>query len=577
MPSTGNDVLTLLCKVSSLAARESTISEFARDLSDHVRRYLDGAGLDLVLVDVCGKLLAIGAENCRRGASVPQWPARSQLLQDVADEGELRWVDDVSEHVCHAAFDAGVRSVLAAPLKIGERVIGILCISRDASGALGETERTVVEALAPLVAVACENRRLACAEQQWASETAGLCQLADDTAVSFEADDILERVVADVQGILGSRGCSVALLEPGGEVLRIRAAVGITSEWRRDFELRVGEGVAGRVAESGRAEYVPDALDRDDFIFFDPSIRSLLTVPIRYRDKVIGTLSADSDRSCAFSLADKSVLCVAAAFTAAVLENRRLYAVLEKHTQDLQGAYKDLRILDRCKDEMVQNVSHELRTPLTFVKGYVDLLLMEDIGALNDDQRRFLTIVADRTTEIIGKVRDLIFLQQVEYLPTERSPVCLDTLALQAKASVRGEAARAGVMITVNGPEDCPQVLGDGEALLQVIEHLLENAIKFSPHGGYITVTIEEDGAMVRMSVADQGIGIPEDRLQDIFEPFYQIDGSTRRHYGGCGIGLSVARRIIAGHGGELGVESLHAAGSTFYFVIPKRRNGASR
>ena len=203
---------------------------------------------------------------------------------------------------------------------------------------------------------------------------------------------------------------------------------------------------------------------------------------------------------------------------------------------------------------------------------------MENIGLLNDDQRRFLDIVADRTTEIIGKVRDLIFLQQVDYLPTVRSPVSLGALALQAKDTVQGGAARAGVVITVESHEDCPQVLGDGEALLQVIEHLLDNALKFSPHGGEVRVTIEDDGATIRLSVTDQGIGIPEDQLRDIFEPFYQVDGSSRRHFGGCGIGLSVARRIIVGHGGELGVESGRAVGSTFYLAIPKHvKNATSR
>ena len=135
---------------------------------------------------------------------------------------------------------------------------------------------------------------------------------------------------------------------------------------------------------------------------------------------------------------------------------------------------------------MVQKLSHELRTPLTFFKGYVDLLLMEDIGPLNDDQRRFLDIVADRTMDIIGKIEDLIFLQQVDYLPAVRSPVSPDALARQAKDAVRGEAARSGVAITVDSPERSPRVLGDGDALLQVIEHLLDNAVKFSPHGGEI-------------------------------------------------------------------------------------------
>lgn len=107
-----------------------------------------------------------------------------------------------------------------------------------------------------------------------------------------------------------------------------------------------------------------------------------------------------------------------------------MFVALEKHAKELQEACDELRVQERCKGDMVQNVSHEFRTPLTFVKGYVDLLLMEDIGPLNDDQRRFLDIVADRTMDIIGKIEVLIFLQQVDCLPAVRSPVSLDALAL---------------------------------------------------------------------------------------------------------------------------------------------------
>ena len=124
MAPTENALLTLLYAVGSLAARESTIDEFANNLGHQVRLHLDGCDLWLVLVDQDGRLLVAGAEDGQEGLSARQWPARSHLLQKVVVEGCVRQIDDVSDRVCPAAFDAGVRSLLVAPLKIGERVVG---------------------------------------------------------------------------------------------------------------------------------------------------------------------------------------------------------------------------------------------------------------------------------------------------------------------------------------------------------------------------------------------------------------------------------------------------------------------
>jgi len=563
-------MLTLLGEISSLAALDSTIEVFAVAVLDCLRSYWGGCKLQLLLVDPCGKLVVPGVRPHPTGAGTRQWPAASQLLLKVADEGVPQRVDEISVKTHRVEYVAGIRSLLAVPLKIGERVVGVLCATSDRAGVFDGVDESTMVSLAPMVAVACENRLLTREVARRRRDAQTLCRLADEMSIRLDGEGLLDYVVTHLREAIGCRGCSIALLESGDEVLRIRAAVGITAEWRRDFELKLGKGVAGRVAQAGTPEYVPDAFEVDDFIFFDPSIRSLLTVPIRSNNKTVGTLSVDSDRPYAFSAADESLLCVAAVLVATALENGRLYTELEKWADDLELAYQELRILDRRKDEMVQNVSHELRTPLTFVKGYVDLLLVEEIGQLNGDQRRFLDIVARKTTEVIGKVRDLIFLQQVDYLPVVRSPVYLTDLVRQAQIAVRWSAERVGVTVISDMPKDIPPVDGDEEALLQVLEHLLDNAVKFSPEGSEVRVIVEDTDNVVRVSVADQGKGIPKDLHDQIFEPFYQVDGSTRRHFGGCGIGLSVARRIVEGHGGEIGVMSNGDGGSTFFFTVPK-------
>jgi two-component system phosphate regulon sensor histidine kinase PhoR len=129
---------------------------------------------------------------------------------------------------------------------------------------------------------------------------------------------------------------------------------------------------------------------------------------------------------------------------------------------------------------------------------------------------------------------------------------------------------KAGLTLLEHLPDNLPPVAGDEGRLLQVFDNLLGNAIKFSPDGGQILVTVEDAGTMVRASVSDPGIGIPEDQQERIFERFYQVNGSAKRRFSGVGLGLAIVKRIVETHGGQVWVESEHGKGSTFYFTIPK-------
>jgi signal transduction histidine kinase len=374
---------------------------------------------------------------------------------------------------------------------------------------------------------------------------------------------------------MACRGCSIALIDPAGDVLEIHTAAGVERRWQNDFQLRLGEGVAGRVALEGRSIYVPDVLKWDGYIVFDPSVRSLLTVPLNIQQRVIGTLTVDSDEPDAFSEADEKLLTIAATQAAIAIENARLYASLEQRAQNLADAYAELKKADRLKNETVQNVSHELRTPLTFVKGYVELLLDEDesTGALTAEQREYLQIVAEKTNVITRLVTDILSLQQAEQVPLQKAPVSLTKLAQRAVRGCTATAEKIGLSVVPNLPHDLPLVAADEDRLLQVFDNLLGNAIKFSPKGGQILVSVEEMGPMVQASVTDYGIGIPKDQHERIFERFYQVNGSAQRRYGGAGLGLAIVKRIVEDHGGQVWVESEPGRGSTFYFTVPKHQN----
>ena len=565
--------LSVLDEVALAVSSRLDLETVAIRVTNAVRRGLDSANLDLLLVnDKLHTLEQIGdqvdgstCENELRDSHVDQ-----DIVAWVIEHGAPLRVGDAPRDLDYAAESPDLRSILAVPLTAGDQIIGVLYASSSRPDAFGGDDERLMITVARQLAFAIENARLHQETERRLVEVSALYELARQMSTSLDVQEVLDSIVWSLKQAVGCRACSIALLEPIEDVLEIRAAAGIEDQWKRNFSLRLGEGIAGRVALEGKPIYVPDVLELDDFIFFDPSVRSLLTVPLTMQQRVIGTLSVDSDRPLAFSTADERLLTVAATQAAVAIEKARLYANLEQRAKNLTEAYAELKEADRLKDEVVQNVSHELRTPLTFVKGYVQLLLEGNAGELTDEQKDYLAIVAEKTDVITGLVSNIMFLQQADQVPGNMKPVSLTKVAWGALRGCAATAEKANLTLVEHLPNDLPPVAGNEARLLQVFDNLLGNAIKFSPDGGRIAVTVEDVGQMVQASVSDQGIGIPQDQQDKVFERFYQVNGSARRRFSGVGLGLAIVKRIVETHGGQVWVESKPRKGSTFYFAIPK-------
>jgi signal transduction histidine kinase len=231
-----------------------------------------------------------------------------------------------------------------------------------------------------------------------------------------------------------------------------------------------------------------------------------------------------------------------------------------------------LKEIDRMKDELAQNISHELRTPLTFVRGYVDLLLGGDMGPLNPKQKQGLEIISQKTAVVSQLVNNIILLQQLEQSPLQLALTDVSRVAKESVAKIQNAAAKQGVSLHLRVPSEMPLVLADPVRVKLVFQHLLENAIKFSPNGGSVQVQLAEQADRIQVAVSDQGIGISKDQLEQIFERFYQIDSSSKRRFEGTGLGLTIAKRIVEAHGGRIWVKSRLGRGSVFFFDLPKSR-----
>lgn len=251
--------------------------------------------------------------------------------------------------------------------------------------------------------------------------------------------------------------------------------------------------------------------------------------------------------------------------------NRTLERRVQERTAELQKALERVSELSQLKSNFISNISHELRTPLTHIKGYIELLVTESLGSLSEEQRHALQVTQQSTGRLEGLIEDLIMVSLASRgeLSIKQENVDIRRLANLAVKSAVTKAQERGVNLNAAIDDDIPLAHADAQKIIWVLNQLVDNAVKFTPSKGSVVVSIKREGEnLVIVSVSDTGIGIPASRLEDIFEPFHQLDGSATRRYGGTGLGLSLVRQIIEAHGSMLEVQSVEGHGSTFKFPL---------
>jgi PAS domain S-box-containing protein len=252
-----------------------------------------------------------------------------------------------------------------------------------------------------------------------------------------------------------------------------------------------------------------------------------------------------------------------------ITERKQAEEDLQQYADELESAVERLEELDLFKSEFIQNVSHELRQPLALIRGHAELLAAGELGELDQQQQTSMDIIVRRTRMLASLVEDIVLILLAEKRALERAPVYLDQMVQTGVEDFAVVAEQQGLALETEIATGLPPVGGDAIYLRRVLDNLLGNAIKFTPRGGTISVRLEQKGDQLVLEVSDTGIGVSPDHQQRVFERFYQVDGSSRRRYGGVGLGLAVVRDLVELHGGEVGLESEVGKGSTFTVTLP--------
>jgi signal transduction histidine kinase len=227
--------------------------------------------------------------------------------------------------------------------------------------------------------------------------------------------------------------------------------------------------------------------------------------------------------------------------------------------------------LDKMKSQLLATVGHELRTPLASIKGFATTLLRQDVDWDEASRREFLHIIdqeSDRLSELISNLLDMSQAEagtlRVEPEFIAIGPIIRETIE---QFQVMTQNYAFGTVV----PRGLAPAYADPRRVRQVLRNLVENAVKYSPDGGPVTVAVEQTQEWLLVSVSDEGLGIKPEDVDLIFERFYQADSASTRRVGGSGLGLSICRAIVEAHGGTIWVESEPGSGSTFSFTLPLR------
>ncbi len=317
--------------------------------------------------------------------------------------------------------------------------------------------------------------------------------------------------------------------------------------------------------------------------------KSILSVPLKVKDRVRGALTVDRDQENGFTQDDVELLMTLAGQVAIALDNTDAYRMietlnigleqkvqertdsLEQVNRELETANTQLRELNHLKSAFVSIVSHELRTPMTSIKGYVENMLEGLTGELGEKQRYYLTRVKHNTERLTRMIGDLLDLSRIEAGRVELkiAPLLIQDLVADVVEGFQTIAREKSVTVQASAQNSLPKVEGDRDKLHQVLTNLIQNAVKFTPKDGkvWVETRLSDDGLM-ECCVADTGCGIPLDEIDKVFEKFYRGE-SAPADARGAGLGLAITKTLVELHGGRIWVESTPGTGSRFFFTLP--------
>lgn len=399
-----------------------------------------------------------------------------------------------------------------------------------------------------------------------AKQLARLMEISQTFNSTLNIEELLQYIIKTSSELLDCDATVLLLYDEKRNRLFIAAATGNSEKRFAQIPVPLDGSIAGSIFREDKGLILNDvANDSRYFSNIGDQVqyhaKTLVGVPMRIRDKGIGVLQAVNKHNGVFTKIDESVLSMIAAQAATALHNAQLI-------QALQKANEDLLETDRLKSNFMALASHELRTPLGIIIGYASFLQADNDGEVSENAERVLS-AASQMRSLIEAMTSLHLLQ-AKGLTFKPRVVPAQQVLNAAFEEMRPIANEMHHTVTFNMPTQSLLVTADPDKLTPAFVNILNNAIRFTPHGGQITISAVQRSGNIQVNIQDSGIGIAQEQLTKIFQEFYQVEPHTTRRFGGLGIGLTIAKGLIETQNGRIWAESEGLGkGTTIRVMLP--------
>lgn len=382
-------------------------------------------------------------------------------------------------------------------------------------------------------------------------------------------DSLLQTVVDAACELLECEYSVILMYEEETDLLKFVAGPPAYREVMKRSRIPLDRSIAGWVYQHTNLLLIPDTrvdprvhLEIENILGYQ--VRSILATPLTFRGETIGVIEVINKKDNSHYTEDDINILETLASQAAVVTLGTLLI------EETEHAYKELEQLERVKSNFIAIAAHELRTPLGLILGH-STFLAESIK--DEMQLKQVDVIIRSATRLKKIVEDLSNVSNVQRgaVILHQKPVPLQNLIPKIAAPYQTSARRKRISMILKIPDSDLTIEGDEEKLSTALSNLIDNAITYTNENGHVYISAEKLPGYVKVSVMDDGIGIPAQDLPHVFDRFFQVQSHLTRRHGGIGLGLSVTKALIELHGGQIWVESFEGKGSNFSFLIPLR------
>ncbi len=464
--------------------------------------------------------------------------------------------------------------VLVVPLKSGDRPVGLILLGARKIGAFHAEDFPLYEAIGREIGIAIDNLLVYIRLYNEHERLSALLRSAQHISGEAELRAVLKATVEDAAFTVGANAALIAMKKDDSFYLFPATAGDVSVLNLTELSAPVDCGIGVEALTMGRALSAgwetADLPEIKDELLRKIGTRTAVAVPLISGKNALGfLLVCDPAGGREVSPEDIRLLEALGRQAAVAIEKARLLDDARKNLEALENANRELMSLDRMKSEFVSTVSHELRAPLAVIGGFAKTLVEHFDKIDRETERESIEIILNKTLALEELVENLLDMSRLEggRLEVEIEPI--DIVAVCDQIKKDQDRVLETHEIILDAPEEGVVVLADRDKARVCVNNLVSNAVKFSPGGGRVIIRVSRKEGFAEISVSDNGIGIPPEEQEKIFDKFYQVESGETRGFPGSGLGLHITRELVRAMGGDIWVKSKPGEGSTFTFTLP--------